>query len=251
MSGDGTGGALDGAGGASADDGDTLVFVLFGQSNMWGVPAPTEEDRGVNPRVEVMALTSCTDQTQGEWFPAQPPLHGCIGKGSGNPGLGPGDVFAKTVAAARPEATILLVPNAIPGVSIDVFMPGEPAYVSTVERAKKGQQRGTIAGFIFHQGETDTGQESWLTRVNEVVSSLRNDLDAPDAPFIAGELPYDGCCGTGHNPVIKRLPENVTNSYVVSAEGLSIMEDGLHFDAQAQREFGKRYADVFLSLSID
>lgn len=225
------------------------MYLLFGQSNMWGVPASEERDHVINPKVEVMALTKCDGQTPDEWYPASPPLHGCIGKGEGNPGLGPGDYFAKTIASAHPDDTILLVPNAIPGVSIDAFAPGKAPYQSLVTRARKAQERGPIRGLIFHQGESDTGQRTWVSRANTLVSSLRRELELGDAvPFVAGELPYDGCCGAGHNPIIRTLPEHVPNTHVVSAEGLGIMDDGLHFDADANRELGRRYAEVMLPL---
>jgi hypothetical protein len=215
---------------------------------MWGVSPPEEQDRTINPNVEVMAFTSCSGQTVDEWYPASPPLHGCIGVGNGNPGVGPGDTFAKAIATAYPKDTILLVPGAIPGESIDTFLPGEPAYTSIVSRAKKAQERGTIRGMIFHQGESDTGQDTWLDRVSTMVETLRSDLSIPNVPFIAGELPYSGCCGSGHNPIINQLPEHVENSHVVSAADLAILDDGLHFDTPANRELGGRYADAMLPL---
>lgn len=224
------------------------VYLLLGQSNMWGVSPPEEQDRTINPSIEVMALTTCDGQAIGEWYPASPPLHGCVGVGKGNPGVGPGDTFAKTIAEAYPEDTILLVPNAIPGESIDTFLPGEPAYTSIISRAKKAQQRGIIRGIIFHQGESDTGQETWLDRVEAMIETLRADLAIASAPFVAAELPYAGCCGKLHNPIINRLPERVADSHVVSSAGLAIMDDGLHFDTPANRELGRRYARVMLPL---
>ena len=116
----------------------TQVFLLFGQSNMWGVPNPQAEDLATNPRVEVLTLTACGRHGVDQWVTAQPPLHGCVGQpgtGAQGPGVGPGDYFAKTLADAFPQDTILLVPNAIPGVSIDVFQPGQQAYNSTLSRA--------------------------------------------------------------------------------------------------------------------
>src|SRR5690606_1335844 len=114
--------------------------------------------------------------------------------------------------------------------------------------ATKAQQRGAIRGMLFHQGESDNGSDTWLTRVSTMVTALRADLNIPDVPFIAAELPYEGCCGNLHNPIIANLPDNVTNSYVVSSEGLGIMDDGLHFDTPANRELGARYAEVMLTL---
>jgi hypothetical protein len=244
-----------GAGGATEPDEpgpDVQVFLLFGQSNMWGVPAPAAQDLEMNARVEVLTLESCGRHGVNQWVVAQPPLHSCVGQpgGGGNgPGLGPGDYFGKTLAAAFPEDTILLVPNAIPGVSIDVFQPGQQAYNSIVSRARLAQQRGEIRGMIFHQGETDSGQASWPTRVRNVVSQLRIDLDLDDVPFVAGELLYGGCC-QGHNTLIGQLPGLISNTSIASASGFSaVTNDGfgnLHFDTPAQREFGRRYGNLMI-----
>jgi hypothetical protein len=224
------------------------VYILFGQSNMWGVPAPNQQDKMINPKVEVMALTNCQGQTAGNWYPAAPPLHGCINQGAENPGLGPGDYFAKTLAAAYPNDTILLVPNAVPGTSIDIYAKGKPDYTSTVNRAKKAQERGTIRGLLFHQGESDNGSPTWIDRVKAVVSNLRTDLNIPNAPFLAGELPYGGCCASMHNPLINQLPSKIDNAYAISASGLGNLSDNLHFDSAAQRELGKRYGDKMVML---
>src|SRR5262249_8576838 len=159
--------------------GKTQVFLLFGQSNMWGVPNPQPQDLAINPRVEVLTITSCAKHGVNQWVPAQPPLHGCVGEigtGGNGPGVGPVDYFAQTAAGALPPATILLAPAAVPGVSIDSFQPGQPNYINLLNRARMAQMRGEIRGMIFHQGESDTGQASWPMRVKTVVDRLRSDL---------------------------------------------------------------------------
>ena len=238
----------------------TQVFLLFGQSNMYGLPNPQAADLEVNPRVEVLTLEACGRHAANQWMPAQPPLHGCVGQPSGNvfgPGLGPGDYFARTIAAAFPEDTILLVPNAIPSVSIDVFQPGQQAYNSILARARMAQERGEISGIIFHQGESDCGspqsRASWPGRVKTVVDRLRSDLDIGEAPFVAGELLYLFGCSGDMNPVINSLPNVITNAAVASANGNfgAVQGDNfnnLHFDLAAQREFGRRYGEAMIRL---
>jgi len=238
----------------------TRVFVLFGQSNMYGLPAPQQEDLVINPRVEVLTLQACGRHGAGQWMPAQPPLHGCVGQPSGSvfgPGVGPGDYFARAIAAAFPEDTILLVPNAIPGVSIDVFQPNQPDYNSMLARARMAQQRGEISGFIFHQGESDgcnaQSRASWPGRVKNVVDRLRADLDAPNAPFVAGELINLYDCSADMNPVIDSLPNTIANAAVVSSDGNFAAVQGdnynnIHFELVGQRELGRRYGDAMLGL---
>lgn len=241
----------------------TSVFVLFGQSNMFGVPAPEGQDLPATDGAEVLTLQACNAHGANQWVPAQPPLHGCVGQPSNSdfgPGLGPGDYFAKVVTQAFPDDTILLVPNAIAGVSIDTFAPGAQAYNSMVSRARMAQERGEIRGILFHQGEADTGSPTWVQRVATVVSRLRSDLGVGEGvPFIAGELPYDGCCGSGHNGLVNQLPNSIPNTVVVSAQGLSTYPERsgqfagtrLHFDVASQRELGRRYANAFLQIAGD
>ncbi len=239
------------------DTPSTQVFLLFGQSNMWGVPNPQMADLAINARVEVLTLTACGRHGESQWMPAQPPLHGCVGQpgnGTQGPGVGPGDYFAKTLAEAFPQDTILLVPNAIPGVSIDVFQPGQQAYNSIVSRARIAQQRGEIRGMIFHQGETDNNQPNWPTRVKTVVDRLRADLGIGEVPFVAGELLIGGCCQI-HNNLINQLPTMISNTSVARANGFTpLPNDGfgnLHFDLNSQREFGRRYGQLMLEALAD
>jgi hypothetical protein len=237
----------------------TRVFLLFGQSNMWGVPLPQQQDLAINPRVEVLTTQACNRHGNNQWVPAQPPLHGCVGAPGTNgqgPGVGPGDYFGKAIADAFPQDTILLVPAAVPGVSINTFQPGQQNYTNLLNRARMAQQRGPIAGMIFHQGESDSGQQDWPTRVKNTVDRLRADLGIGEVPFVAGELLYSpaGCCGNGHNPLINQLPNIISNAAVARADGFTPVPasvdtfGNLHFDLASQREFGRRYAQAMLQL---
>lgn len=235
------------------------LFLLIGQSNMEGAPKPAAEDLIENPRVRVLGFDTFGDRRWNEWDTASPPLHRSWA------GVGPGDSFGKAVAEAWPEATIGLVPCAISGVDIDFFLKGVTssrrkefqippddqragAYDMVIERARLAQKDGVIRGILFHQGESDNGNPAWVSKVQKLVSDLRADL-ALDAsvPFVAGELLHTGCC-TAHNPLIQRLPSEVPNAHVVSAAGLTELDDpwNAHFDLAAQRELGRRYAATFL-----
>lgn len=245
---------------AGSDDGtdpNFYVFLLIGQSNMEGKPPPEAEDRALEPRVKVLQYDDCPNfaRKYDQWYTAIPPLHSCF------MGVGPGDYFGKTLATAYPEATIGLVPCGIAGVDIDFFRKGvvsgrrsefkippdnhwDGAYDWVLERARLAQKSGKIRGIIFHQGESDTGQAVWVDKVKEMVSDLRADLELGDVPFLAGELLYGGCCDS-HNPIINMLPAQISNSFVISAEGLTGVDDA-HFDLPSQRELGARYGNKML-----
>jgi hypothetical protein len=248
-----------GEGGTGATEENFYVFLLIGQSNMEGQPKAQAEDLTEDPRVKVLAYDNCPNlgRTYNEWYTAKPPLHSCYA------GLGPGDGFGKALAAAYPRATIGLVPCAISGVDIDFFrkdvtsarraefrIPPDNqwggAYEWVIQRARLAQQSGAIRGIIFHQGESDTGQAVWVDKVNGMLTDLRADLGLGDVPFLAGELLYGGCCSS-HNPIINRIPMQITNGHVISANGL-LGSDTAHFDLAGQRELGARYGQRMIEL---
>lgn len=227
------------------------------------------QDRQSHPRVQVMQSENCgTGTSYGQWREATPPLIRCGGGG----GLGPGDTFGDTLAENTPESIrIGLVGGAYGGAKIEYFLPncqqygecsppygaisgapngGTGGYDWVLDLAKKAQQVGVIKGFIFHQGESNSGQNTWLPRVNEYITALRNDLglSPAESPFIAGELPYTGCC-SGHNSLVRQIPEYVENGHWVPADGgLGDKGDALHWDSAAVREMGRRYANKMLEL---
>lgn len=255
----GSAGAGGGPGGAGGGDSQFHVFLLFGQSNMEGVPTPEDPDEVENPRVKVLAYDNCQalGRTYNEWAVASPPLHSCWA------GVGPGDSFGKALADALPDATIGLVPNAISGADIDMFRKDvvssrrdeftiapddhwSGAYEPMLARAKLAQQTGVIRGILLHQGESDNGSPQWLDKVKDIVDDLRADLNIPDVPLLAGELLYSGCCA-GHNSLVAQLPDVVDDAHVISADGLQGMAV-YHFDLAGQRELGARYAEKMLEL---
>jgi hypothetical protein len=226
------------------------VFLLLGQSNMVGYPSPSLQDKEEDERIQVLGYDNCssTGRKKDEWDIASPPLHNC------GQGLGPGDYFAKTLIEVLPEGdTIGLVPCAINGEKIETFMKeGGTKYDWIIERAKIAQDAGgVIDGILFHQGESNNGQQTWPDKVNTLVEDIKSDLGLGDIPFLAGELLYSGSCAV-HNTQINRLPDVVTNAHVISAEGLVVDESDteweLHFGHDSQVEFGKRYAATMIEV---
>lgn len=225
------------------------VFLLLGQSNMAGYPKAQPQDRAEDPRVRVLGFDNCaaTGRVTDQWDVAAPPLHECW-----NDGLGPGDYFAKTLLDVIPEGdSIGLVPCAISGERIEPFLKvGGTRYDYIVRRARMAQEAGgVIEGILFHQGESNSGDPTWPGKVNTLVTDLRADLAIGEVPFLAGELLYTG--GTaGHNVQVARIPGLVSNSFVISANGLVVdpadTQYNLHFGHDSVVEFGKRYAQTMI-----
>jgi hypothetical protein len=216
---------------------------------MAGYPKAEAADKVEDDRVRVLGFDDCeeTGRQEDVWDTAAPPLHECW-----NGAIGPGDYFAKTLLDVIPEGdTIGLVPCAISGERIETFLKvGGSKYQYILDRARLAQDEGgVVEGMIFHQGESNTGDSSWPGKVNTFISDLRADLDLGEVPFLAGELAYGGNSAS-HNTQVHRLPDLVSNSYVVSADGLVIdpadTQWNLHFDHDSNVEFGRRFAQTMI-----
>ena len=105
-----------------------------------------------------------------------------------------------------------------------------------------------IRGIIFHQGEADSGSATWVDAVKALVENLRTDLEIGEVPFVAGELLYKekgGCCGEFHNPLVNRLPDKISNTYVVSSSEFD-GQDEAHFTTASRRIQGTRYGEIMV-----
>ncbi len=226
-------------------------FLLLGQSNMAGYAAAQASDKVEDPRVLVLGYdnNAALGRKTDEWDVACPPLHA-----SWLDAIGPGDWFGKTMIQKVPSGdTIGLIPCAISGEKIETFMKsGGTKYSWIINRAKLAQQKGgVIEGIIFHQGESNSGDTTWPSKVKTLVEDIRKDLNLGDVPFLAGELLYSGPCA-GHNTLVNKLPSLITNCYVISASGLVVdpsdTQYRLHFSHDSSVTLGKRYAEKMIEV---
>ncbi len=254
-----------------SQDKNFYIFLCLGQSNMEGNAKIEEQDKIMNDqRFKVLSTLNCPDldRTKGSWYPAVPPLCRC------NTGLTPVDYFGRTMIANLPKKVKIGIINvAIGGCKIELFdrdnyqsyvatvpswmtnminqYDGNP-YARLVEMAKIAQQKGVIKGILIHQGESNTGDQTWPAKVKGVYDNLMKDLKLKpkSVPLLAGELvPADqgGKCAS-MNTIIAKLPQTIPNSYVIPSQGCTAAKDSLHFNAEGYRMLGKRYAAKMLSL---
>ena len=115
--------------------------------------------------------------------------------------------------------------------------------------AKEAQKVGVIKGILVHQGETNTGDQSWPNNLKEVYQNMLDDLglNGADVPLLVGEVRYSGPC-SGHNNVVRKVPSVIPNSYVISAEGCEAANDEYHFTVAGYKLLGKRYAEKMLEI---
>lgn len=220
-------------------DSNFHLYLLVGQSNMAGRGAIDTESKKINPRILMLDSTN-------RWVPATDPVH--FDKPSA--GVGPAISFANEMLNGNDKIKIGVIPSAWGGSPINVWEPGE-VYMNTAHpyddaliRAKLAMQTGVLKGIIWHQGESDNDSVRsivYLEKLKILVNRLRTDLQVPNLPFVAGEIGYFNKADF-INKEINRLPNEVPNTAVVSANGLVDKGDQLHFSTAAARELGKRYA---------
>lgn len=252
-------------------DPNFYIFLCFGQSNMEGAARPEAQDL-VSPGPRFLLMPAVDDaqrgRTMGEWCEAVPPL--C----RPNNGLTPADYFGRTMIATLPDSIrVGVIHVAIGGIRIEGYMPdsiknyaknapgwmvgmlkayNDNPYERLVTLARKAQQDGVIKGILMHQGESNTGDPLWASKVKTVYDRLLGDLGLvpEEVPLLAGEVVQAD--GKGQcirmNQQINDLPKTIHTSHVVSSAGCTNAPDNLHFDAAGYRELGTRYGEKMLHL---
>ncbi|MGZ0655247.1 sialate O-acetylesterase [Coraliomargarita sp. W4R53] len=213
---------------------DLDIYLLIGQSNMAGrAPYSLSEAEPITG-VELLNASDI-------WEPAANPLnrHSSIRKGLGSQKMNLGYAFSLAMRDSAPDRKIGLVVNAKGGSSIQQWTKGDRFYNEAIRRTKIAQQSGKLTGILWHQGESDANDPKYLTKIIQLITNLRQDLDAPEAPFIAGQINPSG--DYLFNQLILELPDLVPNTEVVSNEGLTAM-DKWHFDHDSMLILGQRYA---------
>jgi len=258
---------------AHAQDPNFYIFLSFGQSNMEGHSRYEPQDTIANDRFLVLQAVDCPDlgREKGSWYPAVPPLTRC------NTGITPADYFGKTLVETLPDSIRVGVINvSVGGCKIELFekdtfqsyvetapgwMKGMLAYYDDnpygrlVELGKLAQKDGVIKGILLHQGESNTGDTTWPSKVAGVYDNLLQDLGlTPDSvPLLAGELvsaEQGGKCAS-MNPIIGQLPTVIPNAHVISSADCEAIPDGLHFSAAGYRLLGSRYGERMSSILLE
>lgn len=227
-------------------------FLLIGQSNMAG--------RGVIGEVPIIENESCRMLRMGRWQKMREPINPDRGifEGKTRSGVGLGASFADTVAKET-GWTVGLIPCADGGTRIDQWKEGDILFDHAVMMARLATRTSTLSGILWHQGESDCGSDgdclAHKEKFRRMITALRRELGAEELPLLIGELSHrfdpKYQMGERHltlNRQYHELAAELSPCAVVSSEGLSMKPDGLHFDAAAQRVFGVRYAEAYLSL---
>ena len=225
------------------------IYLLIGQSNMAGRGVMTDNDR--KPVAGILSLNK-----HYHWQQARHPLHQDRPK---IPGVGMGISFAKEMQKQNPGVTIGVIPCAVGGTPLSRWGKEGDLYKAALTRAKIALKNGELKGIIWHQGESDSGDKkrasSYAARLKKAIKSWRADLNAPDVPFIVGEIGHfwvekepETKLRSLINQQLNSIPTLVPNTACISAKDLKAKPDGIHFNRAALIEFGKRYAKKMIEL---
>ncbi|MFA6960834.1 MAG: sialate O-acetylesterase [Opitutaceae bacterium] len=235
-------------------EGKVELFLLAGQSNMSGRGAVADlapEDAAIDPHV--WALNSAD-----AWQPAVDPLHW----DKSATGVGAGKFFGRIVAAKEPGVIVALIPTACGGSPISTWTPGgywvqtkSYPWDDSIARAKRAMRDGTLKAILWHQGESDsnpTDAPLYEERLTDLINRFRKELNAPDLPFIIGQLGRFDAEGRSWDSgrievdrAQRAVADKLPNVYFVPAEGLVSRGDKLHFSTASQKIFASRYAEAY------
>lgn len=233
---------------------DRLVesILMIGQSNMAG--------RGDMNDVPPIENENCYMLRMARWQrmrePINPDRSMFVGKYKSGISLAASfaDDFANHI-----DAPVGLIPCADGGTRLEQWMPGELLFDHAVAMTQLAQRTSELKCIIWHQGEGDCGKaDSWPTykdRFIRMMTEMRKQLGAENVPVLIGELAttrdpekYNLNKFFRMNGIFAEIAAELPLCAVVSSEGLTLQEDGIHFNSVSLREFGHRYFAEFLKI---
>jgi outer membrane protein assembly factor BamB len=221
------------------------VYLLIGQSNMGGRARFTEEDAGVIPRCYLL-------NKEEAWEPAKNPfnIYSSVRKPPGMQRMNPSYGFVKIMLEKDKEISIGVVSNARGATKIARWAKGaagEKLYSEAIRRTKIAQKTGILKGILWHQGEGNRDDPEYLEHLKALIADLRKDLNAPDLPFVAGQICQQMKNHGAINAQIAKLPDTVPFTGFAGSEGLTA-PDKVHFGVESMKLLGKRYAEAMLKI---
>ena len=237
------------------------LFLLMGQSNMSGGVGLAAGD--TQPVPHVLKMRYAKEGDEPKWAPGAHPLH--PRRPNKKNRFGPGLSFAETYVADKPGVVVGLIPMAWGGRSIEQLGKGSGIYSDAIRHTKAAMQAGTLKGVLWHQGESDTVEQTrtdaYEKRLHRLVKDVREDLGNPQLPFIVGNLAEFYGTGKDHKApdrvaritkikeILRSLPKKVPHTGFVESTGCSpAARAKVHFDRKSCLLMGKRYAKVYADL---
>ncbi len=222
-------------------------FLLIGQSNAGGRGFPEEVEAISDDRIFVLR--------NGRWRKMYVPANA----DRVTSGICLIESFALRYAEEK-GVEVGIIPCADGGSCLDQWQEGSLLFDHACFMASLANRTSTIAGVLWHQGESDCYDERYPLyeeKLTKIFAAFRKKLDLYDVPFLVGGLgDYLKDCPRSPkyqnyvyvNEALRSYAAKTPMTGFVSAEGLGANPDNLHFSAKALRQFGLRYYDEFLKL---
>ena len=187
----------------------------------------------------------------GEWILAKEPIHFYF---SNHMGMDCGYSFGNSLLDCVPDSvSIAIIPCAVGGSGIDHWLTdslyrNKHLWSNMKSSIKATAKEGTLKGMIWHQGETDAKTERLLvhkSKLNTFFTKVREEVGDPNMPIVVGELgKFDSNRPKWRalNDILKGMSaESETVSLILTSD-LDDTGDEVHFNSEAIRMMGKRYA---------
>lgn len=232
------------------ETGEINSFLMIGQSNMCG--------RGDIGDVEEIVNENCFMLRMGRWQPMSEPIN--ADRAIKGIEFASGVCLATSFADELNKKTgkkIGLIPCADGGTKLSQWMPGELNYDHAVYMSNLAMRTSEIKAILWHQGESDCdcdeNVDTYKKRFIKMITALRKELKNESLPVIIGEL----CENMGErwnmkdrplklNKVFYEIEKELPFCKVVSAKELELKRDGIHFNSESLRAFGKRYFEKYM-----
>ena len=225
------------------------VFILAGQSNMAGRGLVEPQDTVPNNRVYTL-------NKQGNIILAKEPLHFYEPTMAG---LDSGLSFGKALIKHIPDSiSVLLIPTAVGGSSISQWLNDSihrevKLFSNFKQKAELGMRFGTVKGILWHQGESDAKTKEaplYQIKLSELFYQFRKIIGNQETTVVIGQL---GSYST--NPLWSKINDHIkyyvsTDQYsgMINTQDLKDKGDKVHFNSEAQRLMGERFANEFIKI---
>lgn len=235
------------------------IVLIVGQSN-------THSGIGLNNEIDTtedgISQLGRFDEDDMQIVSASEPLHHHT---KDDNKIGFGLTFAKLLKEFSDKPSrILIIPCGYGGTGFrdNHWNQGDYLYVDAVNRVTtviKNNPGSELTSILWHQGESDVGSPYYEANLDDFIINIRNDLNAEKVPFIVG-----GMVPFWVDQNIERIQQqqiimNVVNrhNYIGYAdpelpfriEKQDNFIDIIHYDAEGQRELGKRYFNEYILFS--
>jgi len=238
---------------AAAAERPMKVFILAGQSNMFGqgrvkdLPAELKK-----PHPRVFRFEG------GKWKPLRPDWS-----------FGPEVTFGRAMAENFPRHRIGIVKLAKGSTSLVAWSPEwKPEFARITSDAKEGfyaklmeQVRAAmktpgarVAGMLWMQGERDSCvgalAPKYAERLRALITAVRRDTRCPALPFVFGRISNGKAGGYRHVEVVRAQMTAFRMSGVkmIDTDDLSHREDKLHYNSAGQVMLGRRFAEAMAAM---